>query len=223
MCGLSVCEFNDGLHIIVDKIVERKPEDVIVVAVAGGSCSGKSYLCERLCEILKSLGIPQTRFVLDDYFRDIDDSLLPVGGNGEPLFDTPKSYRESEIEEHLIALIAGKPINSPVYDLERNIRVDGRTINKNPEKVIIVDGLFAIRVVRNINVLRFCVFVEASSSIRLERRIRRDMKKFNIDSEIIIRVFWDLIEPAHLKYIQPQKIHADLVIKAKKGGEKCHL
>lgn len=218
MCRPPLYEFYDGLHAIADKILKGRSKRIertinLVVAVAGGSCSGKSYFCEKLVETLTEFNISQTKLILDDYFRDISDPQLPVGGGGLPLFDSPDSYQETEIKEHLLALVSGKTVECPVYDLTRNKRSYKKTVSKNPSEVIIVDGLFAIDIVRSINVPSRYVFLDTSGLLRLKRRINRDVGRFNISPDIITDVFWNQIEPAHQEFVEPQKQFADLIIK----------
>ncbi|MDO8507027.1 MAG: hypothetical protein Q7S53_00465 [bacterium] len=218
MCGPTVYEFNDGLHAIADTILKGRSKRIarninLVVAVAGGSCSGKSYFCEKLVGALTALNISQTKLMLDDYFRDISDPQLPVGSGGLPLFDSPGSYQEAEIKEHLLALVSNKTVECPVYDLTRNKRSHKETVSKNPSEVIIVDGLFAIDIVRSTGVPSRYVFLDASGLLRLKRRINRDAEMFNISPDIITDVFWDQIEPAHQEFIEPQRKFADLIIK----------
>lgn len=212
MRKMIALQFDEGLNNVLNQIQKKQPQDSIIIAIAGGSCSGKSYFCECLEEKLEILNIPKTKFTLDDYFKDITDPCIPCGNNGKPMFDSPGSYREDEIAEHLTATIAGKTINCPVYCIEKNLRTIGETIRVNPEKVIIVDGLFAIRVVEKIDAPKMCIFVEASTEIRLQRRIKRDEKRFNVDPRITTDTFWSEVEPAYLKYVQPQKSSSDLII-----------
>ena len=212
MCSQDGYSFGDGLCTITDIVADKQPGEVIVIAVSGGSCSGKSYFCEQLGIKLNSQGVVCAKIILDDYFRDIDDPLLPTGNQGGPLFDNPESYRISEIHNHLMELVDGKPINGPVYNIARNCRISGCSTRKEPEKVILVDGLFAVEIARDINVTKLNIFIDASPTIRLRRRVERDAQRFDIDPNTIERVFWGRIEPAHQRYVEPQRFHADFVI-----------
>lgn len=212
MCRQEFYPFNDGLHTICRFVVENQSQKRIAILIAGGSCSGKSYLSRRLEALLANFGEVPVILKLDDYMKEINDPTLPMTRTGVPLFDTPESYRMKEAESHLHDLIEGKPIEGPVYDLGKNQLVPGKTETKYPERVIIVDGLFATMVAEGLTVPTLRVFVEATPEVRLQRRIERDAKRFGIEQALIERVFWSVIQPAHVRFIKPQKRLADFVI-----------
>lgn len=212
VCRQEFHPFNDGLHAICRFVVEKQSQKHIAIVLAGGSCSGKSYLSRRLKMLLADLGELPVILKLDDYMKEIDDPTLPVTKTGAPLFDAPESYRMEEAESHLHGLIEGKPIEGPVYDLDKNQLVPGKTETKYPERVIIVDGLFAVLIAERLAVPTLRVFVEATPEVRLQRRIERDAKRFGVEQALIERVFWSVIQPAHVRFIEPQKNLADLVI-----------
>lgn len=212
MCRQKDYAMDDGLRTIAEIVVQNQADGVFVVAISGGSCSGKTFLCDRLELLLAEQGAASTRLALDDYFRDIDDPKLPRGNYDEPLFDAPGSYHEAEIIEHLVALTSGHQVEGPVYDTTWNQRVPGKSNKKGAERVILIDGLFAISFASKVDVPRLDVFVEASASTRLARRITRESRLYRVDPELSELVFWNTVEPAHQRHVESQRSVADLVI-----------
>ena len=56
------------------------------------------------------------------------------------------------------------------------------------------------------------IFLNVDDSIRLERRIKRDVLERNRSEKEIRERFKKMIKPMHDKFIQPSKIHADIII-----------
>jgi len=208
------CDFLFGLSKLIEVITQiSKP---ILVVIAGGSCSGKSYLAVKLKTELEQAGILVSIILLDKYFRDIDDSDFPRNENGRRLFDVPDSYYQDEFIEHASMLLSGKDIRMPDYDVSTNKRLSsqGEFVKANP--VIIAEGLFAIRMLNNAYPNLIKVYVEANEEVRLRRRINRDTLRYNVSSEKVEETFRIKVLPCHYRFIEPQKQFTDFIVR---GGE----
>ncbi len=207
-------DFLSGLNKLTEVITQAsKP---VLVIVAGGSCSGKSYLAVKLKTELEQVGILVSMILLDNYFRDIDDPDFPRNENGRRLFDVPDSYYQDEFVEHASILLLGKSIRMPDYDVPTNKRLSsqGELVEANP--VIIAEGLFAIRMLNNAHSNLIRVYIEASEKLRLERRINRDTVRYNVLSEKVEETLRVKVLPCHYRFIEPQKQFTDFIVK---GGE----
>src|SRR3989344_1763797 len=93
---------SDGVERVGASLKRLKHQPVTVIAVAGGSCSGKTTFSRM---ISKKYGAAMLN--MDDYYK---------GGNPKGNFDVPRSLDMALLRKHLAALKAGKPIRKPVYD-----------------------------------------------------------------------------------------------------------
>ncbi|MFI5315413.1 MAG: uridine kinase [Myxococcota bacterium] len=179
----------------------------VFLGLAGGTGAGKSALAEALAEALGServLRIPQ-----DAYYRDHPDLA------GERLarlnFDHPDALETALLVAHLVALRAGSAVDLPVYDFARHRRA-AETRRARPRELVIVDGILALadRELRACFDLR--VFVEAPESMRLERRIARDVSERGRSAESVRAQFAATVQPMHAAFVEPSRAHADLVL-----------
>ena len=177
------------------------------IGIAGGTASGKSAISKYLlnhfqtniCAIVK----------VDSYYHDLKH--LSMSEREKNNFDNPKSIDFDFLASQLIKLKDGEPINVPIYDYKTHTRTaDYNTINS--QKIIIIEGLFALYDNRIKNILNLKVFVDTKESIRLERRIKRDLRKRERTYESIIKQFNTMVAPMHSQYIEPTKSYADLII-----------
>lgn len=209
-------DLESGVNAVLDRTASN--ETPTLVLDAGGTCSGKRFFAELLKEKAFLRGRSVSIIEMDSYFRDIDDPRLPHAGTF-PIFDVPEAYHRDEIRSHVIDLICGRSIRYPKYDIGSNRRVIGETELMEPGDIIVVDGLFAISELAflplspydgKVDILR--VFIDASMSVRLNRRIKRDTRQFGIREKRVIEAFTDWLLPLHTENVEPQKNDADMII-----------
>ena len=94
--------------------------DVLIVGVAGGSCSGKTTFSKQ---ILENFG-PEVCQVIwqDDYY--IDQSHRFDKDGGAVNFDHPSAIDFNLLCEHLVKLKKGLTIKCPTYDFATHKRTD---------------------------------------------------------------------------------------------------
>lgn len=190
-----------------------------LIVIAGGSCSGKSYFADKLSSELDKLSMPNSVVHLDNYFKDLDDPSLPRSESGRRLFDDPNSYHMFDFIFDVSKLISGKAIRMPAYDKAVCKRIVGSEMSVEPSNIIIAEGLFAISMLRCLeSIEKINVFIDASESLRLDRRIKRDALKYGISEDKIRKTFLEKVEPCHLRYVEPQKNQARIII-SEIGGE----
>jgi uridine kinase len=219
MSDIQLPNFDKGLDLVLKTLHrEMQPSndpmnrnhEPIFVAIAGGSCAGKTTFARRLRQgIETTYGFSSPIIGMDNFFRDIDDKLLPRTKDGNPIYDQPNSYHIDELRFSLYRLILGRDAFMPKYDLPTNRRTaEGDIIQ--PASIIILDGLFAIWMIQRINARNVSIFIEASYDIRKSRRLVRDAWAF--DGEMLAWIFDNLVEPNHVEYVAPQAEHAQFVI-----------
>ena len=215
---MLVQEFNDRLSDIV--VRTARLNNPVLIAIAGGTCSGKTYLGECLSRRpLEGGWLSTTVIPLDAYFKNIDDDSLPKNEHGHLLFDLPDSYRQVKYLRDVLSLLRGKSIYLPNYDIESNrILSDNGTLLR-PNPIIIAEGLFAIKILNNCwpNLIR--VYVEVSIELMLSRKITRDTALLGVTREMVERVFCNNVLPYHKEFVVPQRDLADIIVKGEGGDD----
>jgi uridine kinase len=177
----------------------------VLVAIAGGSGSGKTWLTHQL-EL--ALGPGVVRLCLDSFY--LDRSHLTPARRARLNFDHPRAIDWACLEKALAALLAGHPATVPVYDFKTHAR-RARLQRVLPQPLILLEGLWPLkrRAIRRL--ADFSIFLSCPSSLRLRRRIQRDQAARGRTRSSIEQQFRDSVEPMHLKLVVPQQKQADLV------------
>ena len=179
----------------------------ILIGIAGGTASGKSAIARSLLNHFK----PNTCAVIkvDSYYHDLKH--LSMNEREKNNFDNPKSLDFDFLLDQLTQIENNKSIKVPIYDYKTHTRTENYNIISS-EKLIILEGLFALHDNQIKNKLNLKVFVDTKESIRLERRIKRDLRKRKRTYESIINQFNKMVIPMHNKYVEPTKSYADIII-----------
>ena len=202
---------NDALEFL-EVWLKNQTGQVNLVVIAGGTCSGKSYLAGAINNYFGEGDVSVVQ--LDDYFKDLDDPTLPHDPSGYPIFDLPQSYHRRQINVDVAALLGGNPIDCPVYDIASNRRtLTTRLIEAR--KIIVIDGLFSIDFLSHLKHL--AIYVDTADALRCERRIERDATRFGVSESIIREVFYAHLLPLHRKYVEPQRSKADILVEGNNG------
>ena len=176
-----------------------------VLAIAGGSCSGKStfaaylrdYVGAKYCRVVRQ----------DDYYYDVKDR----GGSLLANFDIPEALDFELLEENLLAFKRKEAVALPQYDFttrERRIPSEPR----QPRNLIIVEGILLLSQPRLRTIFDYSVYIRCPSELRLSRRLERDTTQRGRTKDDVLRQFHSQVEPAHQKFVSPSQTHADLVI-----------
>ncbi|MBU1180359.1 hypothetical protein KJ885_05425 [Patescibacteria group bacterium] len=182
-----------------------------LVAIAGGSCSGKTFFSKKLHECLAKTGSSSSIIKLDDYFRDIDDPGLPLTDAGELLFDAPGSFHEQEFVADVSRLLGSRDIMAPRYIKPTMRRTEERKLIL-ASQFILAEGLYAIRMLAGRFARLVKIYIDADESIRLERRVARDISLLGVARDDVEWIFQAKILPCHKEFNESQKKQADFVI-----------
>lgn len=185
-----------------------------LVAIAGGSCSGKTTFANMLAEDLAAYGYTVSSLSADDYYKDYDDPSLP-SYRDEAFYDHPDALHVGEMVRDLERLaIKREYVEIPVYSIPKSKRQAERMLKK-PSDIVIIEGLFVLNELERIKSImeRRCtrVYMDASFETRLGRRKNRDISHVGSE-ERIEDVFTNLAEYGYKKYVIAQKEKADLLI-----------
>lgn len=180
----------------------------ILVAIMGGSGSGKSWLTEKLAA---ALAPNAARLSLDDFYRD--QSHLPPGRRARINFDHPRTIDWPAFEEVLSELQKGHSARIPRYDFATHSRLR-RTRILQPKPIVLVEGLWLLRRPALRRMFAFSVYLHCPNRLRLHRRLKRDLSSRGRSVQSIRRQFQQMVAPMHRRYVMPQAARADLVFKS---------
>lgn len=170
-----------------------------LVVIAGGTASGKTTLARRLESELGALLITHDR-----YYCDIPH---PRGFN----FDHPDALDTPLLESHVAALLAGFPAELPVYAFATHSRqVHTERVESQP--LIVVEGILVMHSEMLVHAADLLIYVDAPDDIRLTRRIRRDVAERGRTIESVLDQYLETVRPMHLRYVEPTRKHAHLVV-----------
>ncbi|MBP2016006.1 uridine kinase [Anaerococcus degeneri] len=177
-----------------------------IVAVAGGSASGKSTIVKIIAETFKDDLIVVGH---DNYYKAHDD--LDFEERKLLNYDHPKAFDTDLFCDDLERLVAGEEINMPVYDYTIHTRSE-ETIKVKAKKIILIEGILVLYDKRIRDLTDTKVFVDADSDIRLKRRILRDTVERGRSVESCLTQYIEQVKPMHEKYVEPSKKYADIII-----------
>ena len=199
----------DGLSVLkkMISIKDVAKRDPFVVAIAGGSASGKtSMVALKIHEEFKdrSVLIP-----MDHYYKGVKYIEAERSKGRDVNLDHPDAVDLKLLSDHIRQLKAGQPINRPVYSFKTAEREGSETVE--PRKIIIIEGLFALNGAladdRSIG-----VFVDAGAHGRIIRRLLRDTGRTGWKPIKTMKYFMKITEPMYRLHVEPTRDDADIVI-----------
>ena len=142
---------------------------------------------------------------LDDFYKDGNDPSLPrtLLPGREPVvdWDSPDSWSGEAALAALTRLCREGQVDLPVYDIPSNARVGVRTVELGAGAYVLVEGIFADRMVRPCreqDVLADAVCVHNPRLVTFGRRLVRDLREHRKPPWVLLRRGLSLLrsEPA---------------------------
>ncbi len=177
---------------------DSKPESVFLIGVTGGSCAGKSTFAQRLRD---ALGLEYCSILSQDSYY-YDQRVRFDHDGGIVNFDDPASIDFGLLRQHLLQLQRGDPVAVPVYDFLTHRRLSEH-VQMFPTDIVLVEGALILTQPLIVELLTESIFLEAPESIRLERRIKRDLTERGRTMEGILYQFNNHVRPMHSRFIEP--------------------
>jgi uridine kinase len=185
---------------------------VALVGIAGGTCSGKTLVSNRLSE---QVGADKVLILKQDsYYRDLRD--LDASERARVNFDHPEAFDQEFLHRHVRQLMSGRPIREPVYSFVDHSRTK-ETIRREPRPVIVIEGILVLADESLRDMMDFRVFVDEDADLRLARRIRRDEVERGRSAQSVLLQYEESVRPMHETFVEPSKRYADIIIP--RGGE----
>lgn len=180
---------------------------MLTIGIAGGTGSGKTTVVRSILHNLNTenvLVISQ-----DNYYKDHKD--LSFEERERINFDHPRSIDFDLLTQHVHALKSGETIEQPVYSFITHSRKD-ETIITHPKEVMIIEGILVLTNPELRDLFDLKIYVHADSDERLIRRIQRDIQERGRDLEEVLGRYRNTLKPMHEQFIEPSKIHADIIV-----------
>ena len=180
---------------------------MLVIGIAGGSGSGKTTVVKALC---RELGERVTVISQDSYYNDM--SHCTEEERRVYNFDHPDSIDWDLLCSNLKSLKEGRAADQPVYSFITCARSATETVRLEPADVIIIEGILIFTCEKLRDQMDIKVFVDADDDDRLMRVMVRDIAERGKDIFWVIERYTRTVKPMYLKFIEPSKRYADLII-----------
>ena len=180
---------------------------MIIVAIAGGTGSGKTTLANNLISHYNKI---KTEYIcLDSYYKD--HSNMSLKERSKINFDHPDSIDFDLFYQQIIKYKNGNSIKIPSYSYKRHKRLK-KKINVKHADLLIIEGIL-ILLKKNIrDFFDLSIFLNVGSDLRLKRRIKRDAIERARNENNIKERFNKMIKPMHKKYVESYCKFADIVL-----------
>jgi len=190
-----------------------KQERPLIIAIAGGSASGKTQVAERIASSLKAVWGPETVgvFSQDCFYKDLTKEQLASVASYN--WDHPDAFDWEETFDAIKVLREGGEVCIPAYDYANNRRHPigcGQVMAAT--RAIIVEGIFILYDPELRKLFDIKLFVDVDDDERLCRRLERDVQQRGRDVDGVLAQYERFVKPAFDAYISGTKEHADLII-----------
>jgi uridine kinase len=180
---------------------------MLIIGIAGGTACGKTTVVNQL---LEELSKDQVNLISQDsYYKD--NSHLSYDERCAINFDHPNSIDFPMLCQHVQQLKMGQSVDQPIYSFEEHNRT-GQTLRTEPSAVLIIEGILVLTDPQLRDLLDIKLFVHADADERLIRRIKRDTLERGRDLTEILNRYQSTLKPMHDEFIEPSKVHADIII-----------
>lgn len=192
--------------------------NIKLVLITGGSCSGKTTTTKKLAELITETGRHTHTISLDDFYRNLEESVYLEDGTRD--IETINSIEVGLIKQCFRNLVEGKKANIPRFDFISQRRIDNfEQIILDDTEVAIIEGLHAL------NPLLYEGFSVSSNTYRIylyaddgnngdPRFIRRLVRDWNYRGSDATGTYdqWDIVKAHEPEYIDQFANSADLRI-----------
>lgn len=186
----------------------KRPMHITLVAIAGGSGAGKSWLAR---ELQRRLRPHAARLALDDFYRDLSEAA--PAARARLNFDAPGALDWPLFTACLERIRAGAAVRLPRYDFATHARRP-EPRRWRPRPVVLIEGLWPYwrRELKGLYALR--IFKAGPPPVRFARRLDRDVRERG-RTEPSVRAQWlRQVAPMEARFVRPQARWADVVLPA---------
>jgi uridine kinase len=176
-----------------------------IIAIAGGSGSGKSFFVNLLKTSLPS---KVSVLALDNYYKPRETQVLDE--NGIENFDLPSAFDIEKLVSDLKKLQSGETIRFKQYNYN-NAELSVPDIIAEPADFLLLEGIFVLSYPQLASLVDYKIFIDVNKDLALKRRLKRDFEERGYDETDVLYRFHNHAYPAYEAYILPHKAKADVV------------
>ncbi len=184
-----------------------KEQEPYIIGIAGGSASGKTSFIRDLKATFTQNEI--SIISQDNYYFPKEKQELDE--NGIINFDLPQSIDRDQFYTDMQDLIKGNSISCTEYTFNVSPE-NATTLITQPAPIIIMEGLFVFHYKEIRDLLNLRVYIDVRDSIKLERRINRDMKERGYPEDDVKYQWENHVVPSYKKYLRPYRDDAHIII-----------
>ena len=177
-----------------------------MIGVAGGTCSGKTTVSERLAELAGNERLALIK--LDSYYVSL--SHLPLEERAKFNYDHPNAFDWPLLNEHLDMLAKGRAVPVPIYDFT----IYDRTTEVRmlpPARIVVVEGILVLYEPDLRDRFDLKLYIDTDADLRFIRRLQRDVAERGRTPDSIIAQYLESVRPSHEQFIEPSKRYADVI------------
>lgn len=179
----------------------------VIIAVGGGSGSGKTTVVNEIIEKLDKDDLVVIKH--DDYYKK--QSHLSLEERYNINYDHPASLDNDLFISDIKKLIKGESISKPIYDFVLHDRSD-KTEIVEPKKVIILEGILILEDKRIRDLSDIKLFVSLDDDLRFIRRLSRDIEERGRSLDSVVKQYLKTVKPMYHRFVEPTKRYADVII-----------
>ena len=195
------------------------------IGIAGETASGKSTITFDIINTLEvfaqeyCLNNVITRINTDDYYYDRSEMVKAAGSFAEFAkhydLDVPEALELELMKKHIKALLNGKTVYLPKYDMSGTAIRNDNVTKTVPARIIISEGLFTLTE-KVADAFDFKIYVDVSSEAQKERFYRRAAER-GLGSSAD-DVYMNASSKAKI-HIHPTKANADIILSGEADRE----
>ena len=191
------------------------PRRPVVIAIAGGSGTGKSTLAAALCAALENM-VPVV-LAQDHYFRDFAEYDRTERERVRTA-NHPDAMNWPEFHQALEQLACGGSVEQPAPGTRPRARGDSpRTLG--PAGLVMVEGLFALWDERCRARADLRLYTEVADDERVLRRVYRDVHERGGTVDSVVSWYRRDVRPNFDRFTAASKEHADLVVPTERHNQ----
>jgi uridine kinase len=177
-----------------------------LIGVAGGTCSGKTTVAERLAELGGEHSLALIK--LDSYY--VDTPHLPLEERQRINYDHPDAFDFGLLNDHIAAMCAGAAVPVPIYDYV-DFRRTAEVRIVQPAPIVVIEGILVLWEQSLRDRFDLKLYIDTDPDLRLIRRLQRDVALRGRTVDSIIDQYLTTVRPAHETFIEPSKRYADVI------------
>eukprot|EP01107_Rhizomastix_libera_P014361 TRINITY_DN44_c6_g1_i1.p1 TRINITY_DN44_c6_g1~~TRINITY_DN44_c6_g1_i1.p1 ORF type:complete len:736 (-),score=208.29 TRINITY_DN44_c6_g1_i1:39-2153(-) len=140
---------SEGVHnmkiVEIARNIQQRIEKTRIILIAGPSASGKTTFANKLATQLEILGITPIVITVDNYFVPREETPRdPATGKYD--FECIGAVRVDLLNEHLLSLVHGELVKTPIFDFKTGKPNPTKTIDIKlpPQGVILMEGIHCL-------------------------------------------------------------------------------